>query len=470
MTAPDSKGRSATGRTDEQVEQSLYSKREKIYPREVHGLFARLRTLGVLGLLGIYYLTPWLRWDGAQAILLDLPARKFHIFALTLWPQDFIYLAFLLIIAGLTLFFVTALAGRVWCGYACPQTVWTEAFLWIERKVEGDRMRQQKLDAMPMNARKFRIKATKQILWLLFAGWTGFTFVGYFTPIIDLGQRLLTFSLGPWETFWIIFYSFATYGNAGFMREQVCKYMCPYARFQSAMFDRNTLLISYDRDRGEPRGSRPRGVKPRERGLGDCIDCHMCVQVCPTGIDIRQGLQYECIACAACIDACDGVMAKMQYPPGLIRYSTQHAMEGRATRVLRPRVIVYGMLLGGLCAALVTALLLRSPLELDVIRDRNALYRESRPGYIENVYLLRVINKDDRAHVYSLSAAGWPTLALETEPPVIQVRAGEVTTIATRVLVEDGVLGSGGHDLSFTLTTNDAPAQTATERSRFFAP
>ena len=221
MTAPDLKGPAAADHSDKQVEQSLYAKREKIYPREVHGLYARLRTLGVLGLLGIYYLTPWLRWDGSQAILLDLPARKFHIFALTLWPQDFIYLAFLLIIAGLTLFFVTALAGRIWCGYACPQTVWTEAFLWIERKVEGDRMRQQKLDAMPMNARKFRIKATKQVLWLLFAGWTGFTFVGYFTPITDLGQRLLSFSLGPWETFWVIFYSFATYGNAGFMREQV---------------------------------------------------------------------------------------------------------------------------------------------------------------------------------------------------------------------------------------------------------
>ena len=265
-------------KTDELVEQSLYAKAEKIYPREVHGLYARLRVLGVLGLLGIYYIMPWIRWDGHQALLFDLPARKFHIFFITLWPQDFIYLAALLIIAGLTLFFVTALWGRIWCGYACPQTVWTEAFLWIERKIEGTRMQQQKLDAQPMNARKFRIKATKQFLWLAFAAWTGFTFVGYFTPIVELGQRLLAFELGPWETFWVIFYGFATYGNAGFMREQVCKYMCPYARFQSAMFDKDTLVVSYVPARGEPRGARKRSVDPKEKGLGDCIDCTLCVQ------------------------------------------------------------------------------------------------------------------------------------------------------------------------------------------------
>jgi cytochrome c oxidase accessory protein FixG len=314
------------GAGDEQVAQSLYAKAAKIYPREVHGLFARLRVLGVLGLLGIYYVTPWLRWDGQQALLLDLPARKFHIFFITLWPQDFIYLAALLIIAGLTLFFVTALAGRVWCGYACPQTVWTEAFLWIERKVEGDRMRQQKLDAQPMNARKFGIKAAKHLLWGAFSVWTGFTFVGYFTPIIDLGQRLLTFNLGSWETFWVIFYGFATYGNAGWMREQVCKYMCPYARFQSAMFDKDTLIVSYIETRGEPRGSRKRSADPKALGLGDCIDCTMCVQVCPTGIDIRNGLQYECIACSACIDACDDVMEKngLRESPHQVHHGKHH--------------------------------------------------------------------------------------------------------------------------------------------------
>ena len=311
MTNPSSTGSPGAPKSDDHVVQSLYAKAEKIYPREVHGLFARLRTLGVLGLLGLYYILPWMRWDGHQALLFDLPARKFHIFFVTLWPQDFFYLAVMLIIAGLTLFFVTALAGRIWCGYACPQTVWTEAFLWIERKVEGDRMKQQKLDALPLNGRKFRIKATKHFLWLAFAAWTGFTFVGYFTPIIELGQRLLTLDLGPWETFWVIFYGFATYGNAGFMREQVCMYMCPYARFQSAMFDRDTLIVSYLPERGEPRGSRKRSADPTALGLGDCIDCTMCVQVCPTGIDIRNGLQMECVGCAACVDACDEIMEKV---------------------------------------------------------------------------------------------------------------------------------------------------------------
>ena len=292
---------------------TLYRKEPKIYPRQVTGRFARLRVIAVWGLLGLFYLLPWLTIGGKQSVLFDLPARKFYIFGLTFWPQDFIFLTLMLIIAGLSLFFFTALAGRVWCGFACPQTVWTEAFLWIERKVEGDRMKQKKLDAAPMDARKFRIKATKQFLWLAFAAWTGFTFVGYFTPIVELGQRLAMFSLGPWETFWVIFYGFATYGNAGWMREQVCIYMCPYARFQSAMFDKDTLIISYDEGRGEPRGSRKRGTDLSQAGLGDCIDCTLCVQVCPTGIDIRAGLQYQCIGCAACVDVCDQIMDKMGY-------------------------------------------------------------------------------------------------------------------------------------------------------------
>jgi cytochrome c oxidase accessory protein FixG len=470
MTAPDSKGRSKAGRTDEQVEQSLYAKREKIYPREVHGLFARLRTLGVVGLLGIYYLTPWLRWDGSQAILLDLPARKFHIFALTLWPQDFIYLAFLLIIAGLTLFFVTALAGRVWCGYACPQTVWTEAFLWIERKVEGDRMRQQKLDAMPMNARKFRIKATKQFLWLLFSVWTGFTFVGYFTPIIDLGERLLTFNLGPWETFWVLFYGFATYGNAGFMREQVCKYMCPYARFQSAMFDNDTLIVSYLPERGEPRGSRKRSTDYKAQGLGDCIDCTLCVQVCPTGIDIRDGLQYECIACSACIDACDDVMDKMGYPRGLIAYTTENAMRGGRSHILRPRVVVYALLLLTIMSIFAWSLSQRGTLGLDVIRDRNRLYRETDEGLIENVYILKIINMDDKGHAFKLHVEGIEDLELLIDARRIWVDAGEVLELPVRLRVEEDELHERSNKVTFKLVATDDSGLKTREEARFLGP
>jgi cytochrome c oxidase accessory protein FixG len=470
MAAADQKTPAAPGGTDEQVEQSLYAKQAKIYPRQVHGLFARLRVLGVLSLLGVYYITPWLRWDGHQALLLDLPARKFYIFSITLWPQDFIYLAALLIIAGLSLFFVTAIAGRVWCGYACPQTVWTEAFLWIERKVEGDRARQQKLDAQPMTARKFRIKATKQVLWIVFSAWTGFTFVGYFTPIIELGQRLVTFNLGPWETFWVIFYSFATYGNAGFMREQVCKYMCPYARFQSAMFDRDTLIVSYIPERGEPRGSRKRSADPKALGLGDCIDCTMCVQVCPTGIDIRNGLQYECIACSACIDACDDVMEKMGYPKGLIRYTTENAMHGKASHIIRPRVVIYALILLGIMALFVWSFSQRVSLGLDVIRDRNQLYRETSTGLIENVYTLKVLNMDDAAHRYVLSVSGVPGLQLRMDMPEIRVDSGDVLELPVRLQVDEAALQARSTEVEFQLVADDDPTLSATETARFLGP
>ena len=465
MTTPDS-----VKDTDQQVAQSLYATAEKIYPREVHGLFARLRALGVLWLLGVYYILPWIQWDGRQALLFDLPARKFHIFFVTLWPQDFIYLAALLIIAGLVLFFVTALAGRVWCGYACPQTVWTEAFLWIERKVEGSRMQQQKLDAAPMSVRKFRIKGTKHFLWIVFSGWTGFTFVGYFSPIIELGQRLLAFNLGPWETFWVVFYGFATYGNAGWMREQVCKYMCPYARFQSAMFDQDTLIISYIPARGEPRGSRKRSADPQALGIGDCIDCTLCVQVCPTGIDIRDGLQYECIACSACIDACDDVMDKMGYDKGLIKYTTENAMLGKPAHIIRPRVIVYAVILLGIMALFAWSFLSRTPLGLDVIRDRNQLYRETNEGLIENVYILKVLNMDNAMHTYTLSATGIDGIELFMDLPEIRVEGGGVLELPVRLRVEEGELQARSTSIEFALTASDKPELSVVEEARFLGP
>jgi len=456
--------------TDRTQGPSLYESAAKIYPREQSGRFARLSTLATVTLLGLFYGLPWMVWDSRQAILFDLPARKFYVFGMTLWPQDFIYLALLLIILAVSLFFFTAIAGRIWCGFACPQTVWTEAFTWIERAVEGDRSKRIKLDNAPWTFDKIRKKVTKQFLWIALALYTGYTFVGYFSAIGPLTTSLLTFSAGPWEWFWVLFYGFATYGNAGFMREQVCKYMCPYARFQSAMFDRDSLVISYDAGRGEPRGSRRRDEDPKSKGLGDCIDCTMCVQVCPTGIDIRKGLQYECIACAACIDACDGVMDRMNYPRGLIRYSTQHAMEGQHSRVLRPRMLVYGTLLAALCVSFGIALFMRTPIELDVIRDRNALYREGRPGFIENVYRLRVINKSDAAHVYEIGIDGLPTISLETEPERIEVPAGEVATITARVEIEDGAAASGGHDIEFSLTALESPGLATTQTSRFISP
>jgi cytochrome c oxidase accessory protein FixG len=447
----------------------LYAARQKIYPREIEGRFQRLRTIAAWVLLGIFYLLPWLRWEDRQAVLFDLPARKFHIFALTLWPQDFYFLTWLLVIAALSLFFFTALAGRLFCGYACPQTVWTEAFLWMERLVEGSRSQQMKLAKAPWTGEKVLRKGAKQFLWIAFALWTGFTFVGYFTPIAELAGKIVGFSTGPWETFWVLFYGGATYVNAGFMREQVCKYMCPYARFQSAMFDKDTLIITYDETRGEPRGARKRGVDPKSKGLGDCIDCTMCVQVCPTGIDIRKGLQYECIACAACIDACDEVMDKVGYPRGLIRYDTQHGLEGKAKRILRPRTLVYATLLTLLAAGFAVTLSNRNVVGVDVLRDRNALFRERPDGLIENVYNVKILNKDREAHEFRISGTGLPGLEVDYAGPTVWVAPGAVQGVPVRLRVPRGSL-QGGADLEIAIEAVNRPDLSARGKARFIAP
>jgi cytochrome c oxidase accessory protein FixG len=446
----------------------LYIAHQKIYPREVRGTFQNLRTACVYLLLGLYYSVLWLQWDDRQAVLFDLPARKFYIFGLILWPQDFFYLAWLLIMAGLTLFFVTALAGRIWCGYACPQTVWTEIFIWMERWTEGDRMQRLKLDRMPWNAEKLLRKSAKQLLWTSFALWTGFTFVGYFTPGDRLLEEVLHLSLGPWETFWILFYSLATYGNAGYLREQVCKYMCPYARFQSAMFDKDTLIISYDSERGEPRGGRKRGSRPK--GKGDCIDCHICVQVCPTGIDIRNGLQYDCIACGACIDACDDVMEKMGYPKQLIRYTTENALNREPTRILRPRTLLYGGLLFLLFSGFVYSISQRVPLRIELLRDRNTLYRTLDETHIENVYTLKVLNMDNTDHNYRIRLAGVPGAELAAASDTVSVQSGQVLSIALPVKVEISELANSVHDLSVTLESIDEPGLRARADTRFITP
>jgi len=451
-------------------EQPFYLAAEKIYPREIRGRFTRLRKLAVLILLGLYYGVAWLQWDGHQALLFDLPARKFHIFALTLWPQDFLYLALLLILAALSLFFFTALAGRLWCGYACPQTVWTELFTWIEQWTEGTRSKRMKLDRGPWTLEKLTRKTLKQVLWVALAAYTGFTFVGYFTPIRTLSGELFSLSLGFWSAFWICLYSLATYGNAGFLREQVCKYMCPYARFQSAMFDRNTLIISYDEARGEPRGPRRRGTAARSQGLGDCIDCTLCVQVCPTGIDIRKGLQYECIACGACIDACDDVMDKMGAPPGLIRYTTEEALHGQRTHIVRPRMLVYAGLLLAISTLFVYSLATRTPLILDVIRDRNALYREIHGDVIENAYSLRVINLDRRPHAYRLTVRGLDRLQIAEPIGPIVVAGGTVATVPARLQAPAATAAGGVHPITAVLTSTDDPRISVHETARFIGP
>ena len=458
------------GQPPEDEGQSLYASAKKIYPRAVTGTFAHWRWAFVWATQLVFYGLPWLQWGERQAVLFDLAARRFYIFGLVLYPQDFIYLTGLLVISALSLFLFTAVAGRLWCGFACPQTVYTEMFLWIERKVEGDRNARMKLDAEPMSGRKFGRKALKHALWVALAMWTGFTFVGYFTPIRQLAVQVLHWTLGPWETFWIFFYGFATYGNAGFMREQVCKYMCPYARFQSAMFDKDTLIVTYDAERGEPRGARSRKADRAKLGVGDCVDCTLCVQVCPTGIDIRKGLQYECIACAACIDACDSVMDRIGYPRGLVRYSTQHALEHRTTHVVRPRVIVYGALLAVLALGFVIALLFRPTTALDVIRDRASLYRLLDDGRAENVYTVKILNKSEQGHDFTVGVSGPGELALDPAAPRYSVGPGAVYTAILRVRrpAWGGTAGSGS--IRFEVVAADDPRIHASHEARFLAP
>jgi cytochrome c oxidase accessory protein FixG len=442
------------------AELSLYEVRRKIYPRAVHGWFAGWRWALVWLTQLVFYGGPWLVWNDRQAVLFDIVHRKFFIFGLVFWPQDIVYLAVLLIISALALFLFTAVAGRLWCGFACPQTVYTEIFMWIERVVEGDRNARMRLDKQRFSTKKFSLKAIKHGAWIALSLWTGFTFVGYFTPIKELWGAALTLSFGPWEGFWVLFYGFATYGNAGWMREQVCKYMCPYARFQSAMFDNDTLIITYDRARGEPRG------KAGSKHAGDCVDCGICVQACPTGIDIREGLQYECIGCAACIDGCDQVMDRLARPRGLIRYSTTHAMEGRKTRVLRPRVLVYSAILLAITAAATASLYLRVPLKVDVIRDRAALAREVEGGEIENVYKLQIMNVTEQARAFEISVSGLPGIRVWGESTA-GLAAASSRMVPVKVRVPPEAAARGNHPIEFRVQAIGADGISATERSVF---
>lgn len=449
----------------------LYEKREKIYPREVHGVFARLRSSAATAMLGLYFVQPWIDLSGEQIVLFDLPARKFHIYGLTFWPQDFLFLAFILILMAFSLFFFTALAGRLWCGYACPQTVWTEVYLWVERKLEGTPNQQRKLDRSPFSVKKAMLKSSKHFIWVLIAFITAFTFVAYFSPAKELLRDLFAFSLNGWEFFWILFFTVATYVNAGWMREQVCKYMCPYARFQSAMFDDETLIISYDEKRGEPRGSRRSDIHVdySKQELGDCINCTMCVQVCPTGIDIRDGLQYECIGCSACIDVCDSVMEKMSYPKGLIRYTTQNALEGKKSRIIRPRIVIYFCILALLSVLFLFSMATRSEIDLNIIRDRNQLFRETQ-GFIENIYRLKLINMDNEAHEFVVTADGIDNLVLMKDKEVITVGPGTVVELPVRLRAREINLDGQRTTVYFTMTAKDAEDMTIRQEAAFLGP
>jgi len=455
----------ASDAADDQ-EQALYEVRKKIYPRAVSGWFAKWRWSLVFITQAVFYVSPWLSWNGRQAVLFDLGARKFFIFGIVFWPQDFIYLTILLLVSAYSLFLFTTVAGRLWCGYACPQTVYTEIFLWIERKFEGGHVAQLRLDNSDLSARKVALKAGKHAVWIALSLWTGFTFVGYFTPIHELGREVISWTLGPWETFWLFFYGLATYGNAGWMREQVCKYMCPYARFQGVMFDRDTLVVAYDEERGEPRGSRSKKADPIALGLGACVACDICVQVCPTGIDIREGQQYECIGCTACIDGCNQVMDKMGYAPGLIRYASlngvsQHlGWKEMTRRVFRPRVLIYTAVLWAIIIAASISVYHRAPVKVDIIRDRAALSREVADGLIENVYRLQIMNTQEQPRRLAITATGIDDLKVSGSGLPLEIGPTSTQMITLTLRAPAAKAQKGSTRIEFHIVPIDADGRT----------
>lgn len=447
---------------------NLYEKREKIFTRRIEGFYQNIRLITGWPLLLGYFLLPWLMLDGRPAILFDLPARQFHILWLTFWPQDFGFLAWGLVISAFLLFFVTTLLGRVWCGYTCPQTVWTAIFMWAEQVAEGERHQRINLEQAPWSLQKLAKRSLKHGMWLGFAALTGITFVGYFYGVRDLLIDALHWQLPEEGVFWVSMFTLATYVNAGWMREQVCLYMCPYARFQSAMFDKDTLIVSYDASRGESRGPRKRGVDPATLSMGDCIDCSLCVQVCPTGIDIREGLQYECINCAYCIDACDSIMDKMGYAKGLISYTTEHQQEGLGWTWKRPKLLGYGAAVLVMMSLFAYSLYNRVPLGLDVMRNRGELYQEVPGGFIRNTYAIKILNMDRQDHKIQLAVSGLPESNMMPNE-IMLVRAGEVYELSVDVLVDPDQLSAVNTTIEFEVTTADQQWQAGSE-SRYLGP
>ena len=408
--------------------QGLFAAHKTIHMREVKGKFNNLRWLFVWLTQLFYFVTPWLMWNGRPAVWLDLQKRFFYIFGWTFSPTDTIYMTLVLIICALALFLFTTVAGRLWCGYTCPQTVYTEIFMWIERKIEGNRPARIRLEKAPMSVSKLTKKIVKHALWIMVSLAASFTLVAYFTGAegSNNGMQLLR-EIAHNETsfaqvFWIGLYGFIMYLFAGFMREQVCLYMCPYARFQSVMFDPDTLIVTYDTERGESRGPRKKGIDPRSIGKGDCIDCGVCVDVCPTGIDIRNGLQYECIGCGACIDACNEIMDKMGYERGLIRYDTENGVKNKFTqkqlvkRTMRPRVLVYSAILLALFIALFVGIGQRTKIRMVVERDKRTIAVNTEEGLVENIYNLQLSNTDEKPHKVDVSVTGIDGLKLVGKP------------------------------------------------------
>lgn len=436
-----------------------YKSQTSVYVREQKGFYQKIRRYINWLLMFLFIALPFIQFNDQQALLLDVVKQEFRIFNLTFWPQDFILLAGIFMVAAFALFFVTTWLGRVWCGYVCPQTVWTLAYVWVEHRIEGTRNKRIALDKAPWSFSKLSKKALKHLIWQLMSLFTATTFISYFVPVSELYSTMITFDWSGAVTFWVFFFAIATYANAGWMREHVCIHLCPYSRFQSAMFDKNTLLVAYDSKRGESRAPRKRKDDAKALGLGDCVDCNLCVDVCPAGIDIRNGIQYECINCGLCIDACDETMDKFNYAKGLISYTSEQKLAGKETKRFNLKLASYGSL------SLIFTVLLgiwisnRIPLEANIIRDRNALYRVNYEGVVENTYTLKILNKSQTPLHYDINVANiasLPELALQL-PKKLLVGAGVMREVPVTLAIDGELLNKKITDIDFTIQAVEQP-------------
>lgn len=439
-----------------------------IYVRHQKGFFQRLRRYIGTALMLAFVSLPWLTINGQQAILLDFELLQLHIFGMTLFPQDFTLVAGMFMVAAFGLFFITSWLGRIWCGFVCPQTVWMFLYLWIEEKIEGTRNQRIRLDKQPWSVKKASKKLLKHSAWLAIAFFTATSFLAYFIPVRELYSGLLQLQWSGSVNFWIGLFTLCTYGNAGWLREKMCHHMCPYARFQSVMFDRETLVVAYDQTRGEGRGPRKRKDDPKALGLGDCVDCNLCVEVYPVGIDIRDGLQYECIDCGACVDACDKTMAQFSYPKGLISYTSEARLAGQGAGLMRPKIIGYALVSLLVIGAMIMSVVNTVPLELSISRDRNMLYRINNNDDIENSYQLKLLNKSSVSKRYQLKVKGLKGIASSLDQP-IEVAGGELLTLVLTLTATADNIKQPVTKLTLIVEAQDSVDIIVTKETRFYA-
>lgn len=444
-----------------------YKSESPVYVRKQKGRYQKIRKLTGIIFVMIFILLPWINYQGNQAVLLDIGKQQFHIFSQTFFPQDFTLLAGLLIVSCYLLFFVTTWLGRIWCGYVCPQTVWTFSFIWVEEWLEGSRNQRIKRDKQPKTLDTIARKSAKHLLWGLMAFLTATTFMSYFLPTRELYLDLIQFNWDSLTTFWVLFFAICTYGNAGWLREKMCIYMCPYSRFQSAMFDKNTLLVAYDKLRGENRGRRKRKQDPKELGLGDCVDCNLCVEVCPVGIDIRNGLQYECINCGACADACDQTMSQFNYAKGLISYTSENALLGKKAKLLRPKIIGYGVLSILAMAFMVYTIQVRVPIEFSVLRDRAALYQLDFEDNVTNSYLLKITNKSQIDRHFNVNVLD-NKVSLSADKDIL-IKAGEIANVPVHLTMAADDIKGRVSEVSLEVSVSDKPEVKAVTETKFFS-